>query len=122
LNKILEEEWARFRKERKRALDEAVERELKSARTAVVYEKEGDEEKRKRVLHYLENSPDFRERKEYFIYLKNGPVAKVADFTAALREPDLQDKEPNGLLAKVFNVHSNHNAGICIRKLHVAAN
>jgi len=99
LDKILEEEWLRFREERKARLDQAVEQDFKKERSKSYYKEESDEHIRKRIRNEFDNSHAFRERKEFFLFLKNGSSAKVLDFAAAHREPDLHDKEPNGLYA-----------------------
>ncbi|MDD5140864.1 MAG: hypothetical protein PHY43_11460 [Verrucomicrobiales bacterium] len=99
LDKILQEEWARFKEKRNEMLDQSVEERFK-VEHARSYNKEVPSEKlRETIREELQKSYDFRERKECLLYLRNGSVAKVPDFVTAFREPDLQDKEPNGFYA-----------------------
>jgi hypothetical protein len=99
LDNILQEEWARFKEKRSEKLDQSVEDRFKEERDRS-YNKEVTSEKlRESIRGKLEKSYDFRERKECLLYLRNGSVAKVPDFVTAFREPDLQDKEPNGFYA-----------------------
>lgn len=97
LDKILSEEWNRFQEQRRLDIDEEVENEFRAQRKENFYPNLTDEQLRLRARKIAERAHEYRERKEFFIFLKNGPSAKVKDFTTALREPDLQDKEPNGL-------------------------
>lgn len=99
LNRILEEEWLRFTTERKRIVDQAVEDQFKELRPKSYYKNESDDQMRKRIREQVEDSSVNKQRKECFVFFRNGSVAKVPDFAKALCEPDLQDKEPNGLYA-----------------------
>lgn len=96
LNKILDEEWIRFKEERERRINEAVEQKFKAERADFFNKDKSDEQLRAKMRNSLESSYEFRERKECMIFLKNGSAAKVADLVTAFREPELQDKEPNG--------------------------
>jgi hypothetical protein len=99
LDKILNEEWERFVQKRKQQIEHQIEAEFKEERERYSNKGKTDDAVRNEIRADLEKDYRFQERKETFIYLKNGSVANVPDFTTALREPDLQDKEPNGFHA-----------------------
>ncbi|MGA2801247.1 MAG: hypothetical protein ABSE97_02580 [Verrucomicrobiota bacterium] len=99
LDKILKEEWSRFREKRNKMLDQSVEEKFQEERAQSFNKNVTDERLRENIRSYLEKTHDFQERKECFLYLRNGSAVKVPDFVTAFRESDLQDKEPNGLYA-----------------------
>ena len=98
LDRILQDEWGRFEVEHKRALDEAVEKELKQERSHSWNHDKDDDQLRTFIRKSLELSRAFQKRRQCVITLKGGTSATVPDFAAALREPDLRDKEPTGFV------------------------
>jgi len=99
LDRILKEDWGRFEEEHKRALDEAVEKELNEERAHSWNKDNDDMQLRTRLRQNLERSLAFRKRRQCVITLKGGSSVTMPDFATALREPDLRDKEPSGFVA-----------------------
>jgi hypothetical protein len=99
LDRILQDEWGRFDEEHKRAVDEAAEVQFEEERPHSWNKDKDDKQLRALVRQKLERSREFRKRRQCVITLKGGTSATVPDFAAALREPDLRDKEPAGFVA-----------------------
>lgn len=98
LDKTLREEWARFEEEYDKTLSESVEKTFCEERRHSWNEGQSDEALRASIRDKLKQSYEFRKVRQCAITLDNGSIAKVTDFSAAFREPELQDKTPTGFV------------------------
>ena len=101
LDQALNDEWVRFEEEYNRTLKEAIEKLFNKERTQSWNKDRSDAELRAAARLELERSFEFRKGRQFSIILKNESIAKVQDFAASFREPDLQDKDPSGFVVSM---------------------
>src|SRR5687767_7181339 len=93
LDEIIDAEWRRLEAARQSEIAEEAASKYKELKSNRAYATEKDEDLRQRALERADAYPLNRTGRMCVLTLKDGRSAHLADFSSALRDPQLSDQE-----------------------------